>query len=70
MITIYDMNTSQINESRQDKSASTNSVWTTDYLRLELNQREVFPPVHSREAKRIPPELAIADLSAFLKQMS
>jgi hypothetical protein len=67
MIIIYDMNTGQVHEPSQRKSAFINSFVSTD--RLQPNLQEVLPSCHSREERRIPPELAIADLNAFLEQM-
>lgn len=70
MMVIYDMNTGQRIDTRQMDSTSAHSSVQDVGLPLNLGLQEILTPSHYREEPRITPELALADLNAFLDEMS
>ena len=65
---IYDMSKGMVIEKSSQEQKQIHLQSQDTYLLPELKLQEIN--IRSREEQRIPPELAIADLNAFLKEMS
>ena len=65
---IYDMSTGMVLEKSSQERKRFQLQSQDTYLLPELKLQEIN--IGSREEQRIPPELAIADLNAFLIKMS
>lgn len=65
---IYDMSTGMVLEKSSQEQKQIHLQSQDTYLLPELKLQEI--KLGSREEQRIPPELAIADLNAFLKEMN
>jgi hypothetical protein len=68
MNTDYDMSTGRVIETSPPETTGVESIFTDTHCMPELGLQEISH--RSREEARFPPQLAIADLNAFLHEMS